>query len=129
VSGRESHMRQARRLAFGIVAGQLGAAVLVAVAALVFAGPWAGFSALTGGVIGTVASLYMVVSLFRPATDADEPRTVLFRLYRAEFYKLLTTAGLFALVLIYTDVAFGPMLGGLGATLVVFWLVLGLRLT
>ena len=80
-----------------------------------------------GGGIGTIASLYVVLTTFRIDTKAT-PATLLRRVFRGEFYKIAITAGLFSLVLMNMDVAFGPMLGGFAATFVVYWIVLAIRL-
>lgn len=114
---------KARRLALGIVVGQLGITLSISAGGLVVGGPRAGVSALLGGGIGTLASLYMVVSMFRPGAST-EPEKIISRVYRGEFYKLVITAGLFSLVLLSIDVSFGPMLGGFAATLLVYWFAL-----
>ena len=114
---------KARRLALGIVAGQLGITLSISAAGLLLGGPRAGISALMGGGIGTLASLYMVVSMFRVGAST-EPKKIISRVYRGEFYKLVITAGLFALVLLSIEVSFGPMLGCFAATLLVYWVAL-----
>ncbi len=123
----EAYFLKARKLALGIVFGQVGIALLVAAAGWLLGGPRAFISALVGGGIGAVASFYIVVSTFRLDANA-EPAKILRRVYRAEFYKFVITAGLFTLVLLSMDVSFGPMLGGFAATLTVYWVALGVRL-
>ncbi len=123
MSGLEEQFLKARRVALGIVLGQLGVTLLAATAGLLLGGSRAGVSALLGGGIGSLASLYMVVSMFRLGANT-EPEKILGRVYRGEFYKLVLTAGLFALVLMSMDVSFGAMLGGFAATLLVYWLAL-----
>ena len=113
----------ARRTALGIVAGQLGVTLLISAAGLLLGGPRTAVSALMGGGIGTLASLCMVLSLFRPGANT-EPEKIMGRVYRGEFYKLAVTAALFGLVLVSMEVAFGPMLGGFAATLLVYWVAL-----
>jgi len=127
VSELEEQFLQARRVAFGIVVGQLGLTLLVSAASLLLGGSKAGVSAFMGGCIGTLASLYMVVSMFRLGKGA-EPAKILHRVYRGEFYKLAVTAALFALVLSSMEVSFGAMLSGFAATLIAYWAVLRLRL-
>ena len=107
----------------GIVVGQLGVTLLSSAAGLLLGGSRAALSALMGGGIGTLASLYMVVSTFRLGKNT-EPTKILGRLYRGEFYKLVITAGLFGLVLVSMEVSFGPMIGGFAATLLVYWVAL-----
>ena len=114
---------KARRMALGIVVGQLGITLLISAAGLLLGGPRAGVSALMGGGIGTLASLCMVVSMFR-LSASTRPEKIISRVYRGEFYKLVITAGLFALVLLSIEVSFGPMLGCFAATLLVYWVAL-----
>lgn len=87
------------------------------------AGTAGAVSALLGGGIGTLASLAQVAGTFRTGASR-EPAKILGRLYRGEAFKLLITAGLFALVLTNVEVVFGAMIGGFGATLLVFWAAL-----
>ncbi len=122
----EEHFLKARRLAFGIVYGQIGITLLVSAAGLFLGGSRAGVSALLGGAIGTLASLYVALSTFRLDADA-EPTKILRRVFRGEFYKIVITAGLFSLVLLNMDVSFGLMLGGFSATFVVYWVALLVR--
>ena len=69
---------KARRMALGIVVGQLGITLLISAAGLFLGGPRAGVSALMGGGIGTLASLYMVVSMFR-LSASTEPKQIISR--------------------------------------------------
>jgi len=126
VSELEEHFLKARRLAFGIVYGQIGITLLVSAAGLFLGGSRAGVSALLGGAIGTLASLYVALSTFR-LDAAAEPTKILRRVFRGEFYKIVITAGLFSLVLLSMDVSFGLMLGGFSATFVVYWVALLVR--
>ena len=128
VSELEERFLRARRFALGIVLAQLGVALAVAAASFLLGGARAGTSALVGGAIGALASLYMAVSMFRLGPEA-EPAKVLSGVYRGEFFKLAITAGAFALAFRFLEVSFGPMIGGFAATLVVYWIVLGLGLS
>ena len=123
----DEYFLRVRRLALGIVFGQLGITLLVSVAGLFLGGRRAVFSVLAGGGIGTLTSLYRVISIFRLNADAD-PAKILRRTYRAEFYKLVITASMFSVVLLNMDVSFGAMLGGFAATLTVYWAALAIRL-
>lgn len=123
----EAYLIPARKLALGIVFGQVGIVLLIAAAGWILGGPRAFISALVGGGIGVVASFYIVVSTFRLDANA-EPVKILRRVYRAEFYKFVITASLFTLVLLSMDVSFGPMLGGFAATFAVYWAALVVRL-
>ena len=119
----ETYFLKARKLALGIVFGQIGIALLASAAGWLLGGPRASVSALVGGGIGALASLSMVVSTFGLSASA-EPARILRRVYRAELYKFVITVGLFSLVLLNMDVSFGAMLGGFAATLSVYWAAL-----
>ena len=123
MSDLDERFRQARRAAFGIVGAQAGVTLLAAGGGLLLAGTAGAISALLGGGIGTLASLAQVAGTFRTGASR-EPAKILGRLYRGEAFKLLITAGLFALVLTNVEVVFGAMIGGFGATLLVFWAAL-----
>ena len=123
MSDLDGRFRQARRTAFGIVGAQACVTLLSAGAGLLLAGTAGAVSALLGGGIGTLASLAQVAGTFRTGASR-EPAKILGRLYLGEAFKLLLTAGLFALVLTNVEVVFGAMIGGFGATLLVFWAAL-----
>jgi F0F1-type ATP synthase assembly protein I len=127
VSELDEQLRKARKLALIIVGGQTGLVLAVAAASWGLAGSKPGLSALLGGGIGACASLYMAVSVFRREASA-EPRRILGRFFRAEFYKLVITAVLFGAVIRFIDVSIGFMLIGLAATLLMYWFALLLRL-
>ncbi len=119
----ETNFLKARKVALGIVFGQIGIALVVSTAGWFVGGPRASVSALVGGGIGALASLSMVVGTFWLSASA-EPARILRRVYRAELYKFVITVGLFSLVLLNMDVSFGAMLGGFAATLSVYWAAL-----
>ena len=123
MTNQDQRFLSARRAALGIVAGQLGLTLAVAAGSLLWGGPRSALSALAGGGIGTLASLYMALSFFRLGPGADPPR-ILRRIYRGEALKLGITVVLFALVLVSMDVEFGPMIGAYGATFVAYWIAL-----
>ena len=113
----------ARRTALIIVAGQLGLTLLVMAVSLLLGGARSALSALAGGGIGTLASLYMALSFFRLGPSAD-PARILRGVYRGEAVKLGITAVLFALVLVSMDVEFGPLIGAYVATFLAYWIAL-----
>ncbi len=123
MSDLDERFRQARRTAFGIVGAQACVTLLSSGGGLLLAGTAGAVSALLGGGIGTLASLVQVAGTFRTGASR-EPAKILGRLYGGEAFKLLITAGLFALVLTNVEVVFGAMIGGFGATLLVFWAAL-----
>ena len=67
----EAYLIPARKLALGIVFGQVGIVLLIAAAGWLLGGPRAFISALVGGGIGVVASFYIVVSTFRLDASAE----------------------------------------------------------
>lgn len=111
---------QMRRLAGRILLWQ--ALVTVALAALVaaFAGKASGVSALTGGLIGFIANLYMTLAALRPARTA---RSALGWLLAGQFVKVLLTVGMFLAVAQRKDVVWPAVFAGYVATLVVFWVL------
>lgn len=115
--------KSARRTAFAIVLGQLGITLLAGGLFLLSSGARAGYSALIGGGIGTLASLYMAVSFFRAGSAAD-PRHVLRGVYVGELVKLMMTAALFVAVIVFLPVVFLPLFSGYLATFFVYWLAL-----
>ena len=123
MSNLDEQFRQARRAAFRVVWAQAGVTLLAAAGGLLLAGTAGAVSAFLGGGIGTLASLVQVAGTFRQGASR-EPAKILGRLFRGEAFKLLITAGLFALVLTSMEVVFGAMIGGFGATLLVFWAAL-----
>jgi len=111
---------QTRRLAGRILLGQ--AAVTIVLAALVAAGAGqkSGLSALSGGLIGLIANLYMTIAALRPARSAG---FAFGRLLVGQFVKVLLTVGMFLAVAQRKDVVWPAVIAGYVATLVVFWVV------
>ena len=91
-------LREARRLAFGLVLGQAGVTVAVALGAWALAGARAALSALLGGGIATAGSLALAGFGFAGAPGADAERVV-GAFYFGEAVKLTLVAVLFALAL------------------------------
>lgn len=70
----------ARRLAFGVVLGQVTATVMAGLLAWAISGRLAAFSALLGGGIGTAASLVLaLVGFSRGAVDAERALRAFYR--------------------------------------------------
>ena len=111
---------RARRLAFGLVLGQAGVTVTVALGAWGFSGERAGLSALLGGGIATAGSLVMAGFGFSGAA-ASAPRIV-GAFFLGEALKLGLVAVLFALALRWARVAPLAMFAGFGATFPVYWI-------
>ena len=116
-------LKAARRQALTIVAGQFGITLLVALVSGYLGGSVAAWSALAGGGIGTLAGLYMALTVFFRRPES-EPARIARRFYSGEFVKLSLTAVLFALVLVNTEPRFGPMLGAYVATFIAYWVAL-----
>jgi ATP synthase protein I len=113
---------RARRLAFGVVLGQAGVSVIAALCAWGIAGARAGFSALLGGGIATVASLAMAGLVF--GASAGSAARALGMFYIGEAVKLLLVVVLFVAVLNVVRVAPLAMFAAFAATFLVYWIAL-----
>jgi ATP synthase protein I len=114
---------EARRLAFGIVLGQLVMTGVVALICWMFFSAHAAWSAALGGGISTVASLAMTTLSFRhgPGTDAQ---TIARGFYTGEATKLAITVVLIILAIKTLQPQMAAMFAGYIATLFVFWIAL-----
>jgi ATP synthase protein I len=113
----------ARRLAYGVVAGQAAVTLLFALGSYAIAGSMAGVSALVGGGIGTLASLVMALTAFRRSAGADAQRIVR-AFYLGEAAKLGLAVVLFVVVLRAMKVSPGALFGAYVATFFVYWIAL-----
>jgi len=111
---------QMRRLAGRILLWQALVSGALAALVAVMAGKASGVSALTGGLIGLIANLYMTLAALRPARTAG---FALGRLLAGQFVKVLLTVGMFLAVAQRKDVVWPAVFAGYVATLVVFWAV------
>ena len=111
---------QMRRLAGRILLWQALVSGALAALVAVMAGKASGVSALTGGLIGLIANLYMTLAALRPARTAG---FALGRLLAGQFVKVLLTVGMFLAVAQRKDVVWPAVFVGYVATLVVFWVV------
>lgn len=109
-----------RRVALRILAWQSVATVALAAGCAATFGSRAALSALAGGVIGTLANLYMTFAALRAA---GSPGQALVRLYVGQFMKVVLTVAMFLAVARQPWVAWPALIGGYIATLAVFWLV------
>jgi len=112
----------ARRLAFGVVLGQAGVTVIVALLTWAIAGIRAGLSALLGGGIATMGSLVMALLAF--AGGGGAPSGVLRRFYLGEAVKLALVVVFFVLALKLLNVEPLAMFGAFAVTLLVYWIAL-----
>ena len=113
----------ARRLAFRIVLYQAGATLLMAAVFLLLSGFRGGYSALLGGTIGVVASLYMAAWFFRGGESAT-PRQIMRSIYIGEFVKLVVTVAMFVAVFVWVTIAALPLFAGYAATFLMYWVAL-----
>jgi len=113
---------RARRLAFGVVLGQAGVTLIVALCFLGMAGGKAALSALLGGGIATVGSLAMAGLVFAGAAASAHRMVAAF--YAGEAAKLAIVVVLFVVVLRTVKVVPLAMLAGFGATYLVYWIAL-----
>ncbi len=114
----------ARRLAFGLVLGQAGVTVTVALIAWGLTGPRAALSALLGGGIATAGSLAMAGFGFAGTPAAAGAQRVVAAFYVGEAVKLTLVAALFVAVLKWVSVAPLAMFAGFAATFPVYWIAL-----
>jgi ATP synthase protein I len=117
---------QARRLAFGVVLGQLAVTVAAAVLAWAICGVRPAFSALLGGGIGTVASLVMALVAF--GGRSVDARGALGAFYRGEVLKIVVVIGLFVVAFKTMKVAPLAMFAAFTATFFVYWIALSAAL-
>jgi F0F1-type ATP synthase assembly protein I len=111
---------QTRRLAGRILLGQAAVTIILAALVAAGAGQKSGLSALSGGLIGLIANLYMTIAALRPARSAG---FAFGRLLVGQFVKVLLTVGMFLAVAQRKDVVWPAVIAGYVATLVVFWVV------
>lgn len=108
--------------AYKIVLAQFAATLLLAVLA---GGVWSariGYSALVGGLIATLASLYFALHVF--GVRANAARLVVRSFYRAEIVKMAVTALLFLAAVLWLKVEFLPLIVAYALTLLVYWFAL-----
>lgn len=116
-------LADARRLAFGVVLGQVVVTLVVASLCWFLAGWNAAVSALLGGGIAAAASLAMAALAFGSWASGSAER-LLAAFYVGELAKLVVVIALFTLVLVALRPAPAPMFAAYGATFLVYWIVL-----
>ena len=108
--------------AYKIVVAQFAAALVLAVVA---GGVWSfrvGYSALVGGLIAAVASLYFALHVFGVRTSAA--RVVVRSFYKAEVVKMVMTALLFLAAVFWLKADFLPLIVAYALTVLVYWFAL-----
>jgi len=86
---------------------------------IVLADAFAAKSALIGGLIGFVPNVLFSIKIIQAI--GKQSRQIEKAFYWGEILKLISTAVLFGLVIIYMEISFLPMLIGFAAVLSVFW--------
>ena len=113
----------ARRMAFSVVIGQAAVTAASGLIAWAVADVRAGWSALLGGGISTVASLALYALAFRHSAGTD-PRRIARGFYLGEATKVAVTIVLMVLALVLWQPSLLAMMLTYIATLLVYWLAL-----
>lgn len=121
-------LRAVRRLATGIVLGQLAVTVLVALVSFSLGGMRACVSALLGGGISTVATLAMALVAFGRWAQGSVYR-VLGAFFAGEVVKLVVVITLFVIVLRTLTVSPMAWFAAYLATFLVYWIALAAQLS
>jgi ATP synthase protein I len=113
----------AKKATTTIVLTQSTITLLAALAGFVLADLKAAYSAVVGGGISIIATLYFAQRVFslRPGTPAAK---IARRVYAGEAIKLVLTAALFFAVVKWLNVSFLPLFLTYAITLLAYWLVL-----
>lgn len=113
----------ARKTTKIIVVFQLVITLLAAVVCLVIADVKAAYSAVIGGGISIIATLYFARKVFSLPLGAP-PDQIATRFYVGEALKIGLTAALFILAILVLRVSFLPLFLTYTATLMAYWLAL-----
>jgi len=117
------YFEDARRGAFIVVVTQMLVTVL-AMGVATLAGGWpAGYAALLGGLIGTLANLAMVLRTFSGRPQRD-PRRFLVRMLLGEALKFAVTVALFIIAIVVLKAEFLPLALAYIATFAAYWVEL-----
>jgi ATP synthase protein I len=108
--------------AYRIVLAQFATALVLAAAAGGIWGSRAGYSALVGGLISAMASLYFALHVF--GVRATAARAVVRSFYAAEVVKMAITVLLFVAAVVWLKVDFLPLIVAYALTLLVYWFAL-----
>ncbi len=112
---------KARQGTYIIIGLQLAVTVLAGLAAALLAGRMAAWSALIGGLINVVASLFMAVKMFAGGPGAG-PQQWLGRILVGEALKFLITVALFVFAIVVLKAEFLPLILAYIATYVAYWI-------
>jgi len=111
---------KARQGTFIIVGLQLTVTVLAGLVAALVAGRYAAWSALAGGLINVVASLYMALKLFVGGLGVG-PQQWFGRFLVGEALKFVITVALFIFAIVVLKAAFLPLILAYIVTYVAYW--------
>jgi ATP synthase protein I len=111
----------AKRTTQKILTIQLALTLSAAIVSLFLADVKAGYSALIGGGINTLATAYFAYRVFS-AGPGSTARQIAQAFYWGEIVKIALTALLFTGVLLWLDVAFLPLFLTYTVTMLAFWL-------
>lgn len=112
-----------RAEAFRVVVAQFAVAIVVSSGLLIFSGLRTAWSALVGGLIATLASLYFAAALYARRGGRD-PRQFVRAFYVGELLKIVITAALFWFAIVWLDVSFLPAFATYAVALLAYWFAL-----
>ena len=111
-----------RRIALGVVAGQVAIALALATGLALMRDGATGYSALVGAGIGILPTYYFTLRTFRPSTSPQTPGDAVRNLYLGESIKVVFTLALFVLVVLTLEVRLSMVAVGYVATVAVNWI-------
>ncbi|BAU50433.1 ATP synthase I [Sulfurifustis variabilis] len=109
--------------AYRVVAAQFVVAIVISSGLLIFSGWRTAWSALVGGSIAALASLYFAAVLYA-RRGGRNPRQFVRAFYVGEFLKIVITAALFWIAIVWLDVSFLPAFATYAVALLAYWLAL-----
>lgn len=116
-------MTSAKKATTKILVIQLVITLLAMAASLFFVSVAAAYSAGVGGGISIIVTVYFASQVFSTGVDASAAE-IAKRFYIGEAIKIVLTAVLFFIAIMWLDVSFLPLFLTYAATLLAYWLVL-----
>ena len=111
-----------RRIALGVVAGQVAIALVLATGLALMHDGVTGYSALVGAGIGILPTYYFMLRTFRRSTSPQTPEDAVRNLYLGESIKVVFTLALFVLAMLTLEVRLPMVAVGYVATVAVNWI-------
>ena len=105
-----------------LIGGQLAATIAIGAVAALTWGTHAGYSALSGGLIGVIPGFYLAARLAQQRGGAAAG-DLLRRIYVGEMVKITFTVALFVIAIVLLNANFLMVLLGYGTTIAVNWFV------